>query len=74
MDEFCIGGSPGNDPDRPRLGRGRRGQPQTTKTPVFAGVPRPASVDQAAGAGDARAHVVADLSEREVYRMLSETV
>jgi hypothetical protein len=36
MDEFYIGGSPRNDADRPRLGRGRKGQPRTTKTPVLA--------------------------------------
>jgi hypothetical protein len=74
MDEFYIGGSPRNDADRPRLGRGRKGQPKTTKTPVFAVVQRQASVDEGAAAGDARAHVVADLSERETYRVLSETV
>ena len=74
MDEFYIGGSPRNDADRPHLGRGRKGQPRTTKTPVLAVVQRPASVDEGAAAGDARAHVVADLSERETYRVLSETV
>jgi hypothetical protein len=74
MDEFYIGGSPRNDADRPRLGRGRKGQPKTTKTPVLAVVQRPASIDEGAAAGDARAQVVADLSERETYRVLSETV
>ena len=74
MDEFYIGGSPRNDADRPRLGRGRKGHPKTAKTPVLAVVQRPASVDEGGAAGDARAHVVADLSERETYRVLSETV
>lgn len=35
MDEFYIGGSPRNDADRPRLGRGREGQTRTTETPVL---------------------------------------
>ena len=32
MDEFYIGGGPRRDADRPHLGRGRKGQPRTTKT------------------------------------------
>jgi hypothetical protein len=36
IDEFYIAGSPRRDADRPRLGRGRKGQPRTTKTPVLA--------------------------------------
>jgi len=31
IDEFYIGGGPRNDADRPRLVRGRKGQPRTTK-------------------------------------------
>jgi hypothetical protein len=46
MDEFYIGGSPRNDADRPRLGRGRKGQPRTTKTPVPAVVQRPTQADE----------------------------
>jgi transposase-like protein len=74
MDEFYIGGSPRNDADRPHLGRGRKGQPRTTKTPVLAVVQRPTQADEGAAAGDARARVVADLSEREARRVLSENV
>jgi hypothetical protein len=74
MDEFYIGGSPRNDADRPRLGRGRKGQPRTTKTPVLAVVQRPTQADEGAAAGDARARVVADLSEREARRVLSGNV
>jgi ISXO2-like transposase domain/Transposase zinc-ribbon domain len=74
MDEFYIGGSPRNDADRPHLGRGRKGQPRTTKTPVLAVVQRPAAVEEGAVAGEARARVVADLSEREAHRVLSEHV
>jgi len=74
MDEFYIGGSPRKDADRPRLGRGRKGQPRTTKTPVLAVVQRPTQADEGAAAGDARARVVADLSEREARRVLGENV
>lgn len=34
MDEFYIGAGPRKGADYPRLGRGRKGQPRTTKTPV----------------------------------------
>ena len=67
------GGSPRKDADRPHLGRGRKGQPRTTKTPVLAVVQRPAQAERAA-AGDARARVVTDLPEREARRVLSENV
>lgn len=74
MDEFYIGGSPRNDADRPHLARGRKGQPRTTKTPVLAVVQRPAHAEEGMAAGEARARVVANLSEREARRVLSETV
>jgi hypothetical protein len=74
MDEFYVGGSPRKDADRPHMGRGRKGQPRTTKTPVLAVVQRPARAQDGAAAGDARARVVADLSEREARRVLSENV
>lgn len=74
MDEFYIGGVPRKDTDQPHLGRGRKGQPRTTKTPVLAVVQRPAHTDEGAAAGEARARVVADLSEREAHRVLSENV
>ena len=74
IDEFYIGGSPRKDADRPHLGRGRKGQPRTTKTPVLAVVQRPPHADEGAAAGEARARVVSDLSEREVRRVLGENV
>ena len=74
MDEFYIGASPRKDADRPRLGRGRKGQPRTTKTPVLAIVQRPAESEAGAPAGEARARVVADLSEREARRVLGENI
>ncbi|HJS84108.1 MAG TPA: IS1595 family transposase [Acetobacteraceae bacterium] len=74
MDELYIGGSPRKDADRPHLGRGRKGQPRTTKTPVLAVVQRPAESAAGAAAGEARAQVVADLSEREARRVLGENV
>jgi transposase-like protein len=74
MDEFYIGGGPRRDADRPRLGRGRKGQPRTTKTPVLAVIQRPQHLDNGAQAGAAGARVVGDLSEREARRVLSENV
>jgi hypothetical protein len=74
IDEFYIGGSPRRDADRPRLGRGRKGQPRTTKTPVLAVVQRPGQLQDGAPAGAAGARVVGDLSEREAGRVLGETV
>ncbi len=74
MDEFYIGGSPRKDADRPHLGRGRKGQPRTTKTPVLAVVQRPTQPGEGVAAGDARARVVSNLSECEARRVLSENV
>jgi hypothetical protein len=74
IDEFYIGGSPRNDADRPRLGRGRKGHPRTSKTPVLAVVQRPLQLEDGEPAGMAGARVVRDLSEREAGRVLSETV
>ncbi len=74
LDEFYIGGSPRNDADRPHLGRGRKGQPRTTKTPVLAIVQRPGPLAEGTLAGEARARVVDDLSETEACRVLDGTV
>lgn len=74
IDEFYIGGSPRRDADRPHLGRGRKGQPRTAKTPVLAVVQRPEQLQDGAPAGGAGARVVDDLSEREAARVLGETV
>jgi transposase-like protein len=74
MDEFYIGGGPRKHADHPHLGRGRKGQPRTTKTPVLAVVQRPAAAEEGAAAGEARAQVVDDLSESEAHRVLSENL
>jgi len=74
IDEFYIGGSPRKDADRPRLGRGRKGQPRTAKTPVLAVVQRPEELVEGAPAGEARAKVVDDLSESEARRVLAQSV
>jgi hypothetical protein len=74
IDEFYIGGRPRKNAADPRLGRGRKGQPRTTKKPVLAVVQRPDDTEEGAPAGDARAHVVANLSEREARRVLGATV
>lgn len=73
-DEFYIGGSPRNDADRPKLGRGRKGQPRTTKTPVLTVIQRPQELTVGAHAGEAKARVVEDLSEIEARRMFEATV
>jgi hypothetical protein len=74
IDEFYVGGSPRKDADRPPPGRGRKGQPKTTKTPVLAIVQRPEPAEEGTPSGEARARVVADLSDGEVALVLSETV
>ncbi|SEF06829.1 Transposase zinc-ribbon domain-containing protein [Rhizobiales bacterium GAS188] len=75
IDEFYIGGSPRKDANRPRMGRGRKGQPRTMKTPVLAVVQGPEEMAEGAPAGEARARVVDDLSESEARRrVLGESV
>lgn len=74
VDEFYIGGSPRRGADYPRLGRGRKGQPRTTKTPALAVVQRPERLDAGSPAGEARARMVDDLSESEASRVLEEFV
>ncbi len=44
IDHFYLGGGPRKHPDDPSLGRGRKGQAKTLKTPVLAIVQRPADV------------------------------
>ena len=74
VDGFYVGGSPRRSADGPRLGRGRKGQPRTTKTPALAFVQRPAELAQGTPAGEARARIVDVLSESEARRVLGETV
>ena len=74
IDEFHFGGKPRRDADRPRLGRGRKGQPRTDKTPALAIVQRPASLEEGAPAGEARAAVVADLSQAEAELVLEAAI
>jgi hypothetical protein len=64
-DEFYLGGSPRHDTDRPKLGRGRKGQPRTTKTSVLTVIQRPPEMSLGAQAGEAKARVVEDLLEIE---------
>jgi transposase-like protein len=73
-DEFYIGGSPRKDGDSPKLGRGRKGQPRTTKTPALTVVQRPSELTVGAPAGEARAHLVEDLSATSACRVLEDTV
>ncbi len=72
VDQFHFGGKPPRDPDRPKPGRGRKGQPHTAKTPAMVVVQRPASIDPGSPAGEAS--VIADLSLDETERVLKTTV
>lgn len=74
IDEMYFGGAPRSDPDKPRAGRGRKGQPRTTKTPAMVVVQRPAGSEPGTPAGEARACVVADLSLNETERVLEASV
>lgn len=74
IDEFHFGARPHRDPNPPKLGRGRKGQPRTTKTPALAVVQRPSGREPGTPAGEARAAVVADLSLDEAERVLEAAV
>lgn len=74
IDEFYIGGAPRRDPDQPKPGRGRKGQPNTTKTAALVIVQRPNTLEPGSPAGEARATVVADRSLNEVERVLEVAV
>jgi transposase-like protein len=74
IDEFYIGGVPKKKSDEPPPGRGRKGLPKTLKTPALIIVQRPDTVTVGAPAGDARASVVANLSQREAERVLEKEV
>ena len=73
-DEFYIGGGPRKDRDSPKLGRGRKGHPRTTKTSVLTVVQRPLEMTIGAPAGEARARVVEDLSANAAELVLEDTV
>lgn len=73
-DEFYIGGGPRHDVDRPKLGRGRKGQPRTTKTPLLTVIQRSLDLTTGAPAGEARARVIKNLSESEASLVLEDTV
>jgi hypothetical protein len=74
IDEFHFGAKPRRDPNPPKLGRGRKGHPRTTKTPALAVVQRPSSREPGTPAGEACAAVVGDLSLDEAERVLEAAV
>jgi hypothetical protein len=76
IDELRIGGTPHKPAGNlgPGPGRGRRGQPRTTKTPVLALVQRPEDRDVGTQAGSVRAAVVDDASAAETARVMSDAV
>ncbi len=54
IDEMYFGGAPRFDPDKPRAGRGVKGQPRTTKTPAGEARARPVVERDRAAAGSER--------------------
>ncbi|WP_065375623.1 IS1595-like element ISRm32 family transposase, partial [Ensifer adhaerens] len=68
IDHFYLGGRARINPDDPPPGRGRKGLPNTQKTPVMVIVQRPDDVTPGTPAGDARAAVVTGLSLRAAAR------
>jgi len=76
IDELRIGGRPHKPGGElgPGPGRGRRGQPKTTKTPVLALVQRPSNGDIGSPAGLVKAAVVNDASAAETERVMNEAV
>lgn len=68
IDHFHLGGRPRINLDDPPPGRGRKGLPNTQKTPVMVMVQRPDDVTPGTPAGDARAAVVTGLSARAAAR------
>jgi transposase-like protein len=74
IDEFYLGGPPRKQRDTPPVGRGRKGQKRTTRTPVIAVVERPRDAEIGTVAGGARASVVVDLSAVETERVLEKEV
>jgi hypothetical protein len=73
IDHFYLGGRPREHPDA-SLGRGRKRQAKTQKTPVVAIVQRPADVTPGSAAGDARAAVVTGLSLRAALGAIAPQV
>lgn len=66
IDQFYFGTTPRLDAGgSPRLGRGRKGQPNTLKTPALAVVQRPEMLTACSPAGHAHAAVINNLSEAE---------
>ena len=74
IDGFYLGGRLKQKLDGPRPGRGRKGQPNTLKTPVLSVVQRPDTTDIGAPAGGAMAAVVATFSEFETEKVLENAI
>lgn len=65
VDHFYLGGRARINPEDPPPGRGRKGLPNTQKTPVMVIVQRPDDVTPGTPAGDARAAVVTGLRSEQ---------
>ncbi|MBQ0819465.1 IS1595 family transposase [Microvirga sp. HBU67558] len=74
IDGLDIGGKPRREKNYSPLGRGRKGEPKTLKTPALVAVQRPPDVGVGTPSREVRAAVIEDLSESEADRVLTETV
>lgn len=73
-DEFYIGGAPPQDRDSPKPGRGRKGQPRTTKRLALCVVECPHDMSPGAAAGSARARLIEDRSAQAIGGALAENL
>lgn len=73
-DEFYIGGALRKDRDSPKPGRGRKGQPRTTKRLALCVVERPHEMSPGAAAGSARARLIEDRSAKAIGGALAENL
>ena len=74
LDQFYLGGREKKSPDKPSSGRGRKGEPKTTKKPVTLLVQRPSSLKPGSSSGQVRAEVVEDLSIRSSELFLADNL
>jgi hypothetical protein len=73
-DEFYIGGAPGKDRDSPKPGRGRKGQPRTSKHLALSVVERPHEMSPGAPAGGARAQLIVGRTASAIGGVLADNL
>ena len=74
LDQFYLGGRQRKPPDQPPSGRGRKGEPRTTKKPVTLLVQRSSSLEKGSLSGQVRAEVVDDLSIKSSELFLTDNL